>query len=231
MGLFGLFGNKSDKLKPVDKPVQVKPDLLSFDEQFEIFNSLGYSLNSGITKQVIFQNMIGNYSPDTDLEQEFKKSRFELLYYYLGWSHSYPPVYYTNNCVWYDLEFIDPSTEYITFMKRMGTISKGELDYTDISLSVDDNNYEWIHFKVNGISKKWKLAPKGYVDDSFFQRFSYLPSEFKTEGRYTYYDDGGQSFVIDFASNDEQKKFIEITGLKREWLGEGNHFSEHNPNK
>jgi hypothetical protein len=206
-------------------------DTLSFEEQLKVFNSLGYRFNTGINKTVVFENMKRSYLPGTDLEQEFKKSKFVLLYYYLGWSHSFPPVYYTDNCIWYDLEFIDPSTEYITFMKRMGTITKGELTYSDITLSVDSKNYEWIDFKVNGISKKWKLAPKGYVDDSFFQRFSNLTTEFKTKGRYTYFDDGGQQFVIDYATPVEQKEFIEKTGLKREWLGEGNHFSEHDPTK
>ena len=195
-------------------------DNLSFDEQLKIFNSLGYHLNSGITKEVIFSDMKGSYLPETDLEMEFKNSHFELLYYYLGWSHSYPPIYYTNNCVWYDIEFIDPSSEYITFMKRMGTISKGELEYSDITLRVDSDNYEWIDFRANGHSKSWKLQKVNYTDDSFFQRFSYLPKELDTKGKYTYYNNGGQQFVIDYATEEEQKIFIEKTRLKREWLGE-----------
>ncbi len=210
---------------------QAKTDTLSFDEQLKVFNSLGYRFNVGITKELIFENMKGSYLPGTDLEEEFKKSKFGLLYYYLGWSYSYPQIYYTDNCIWYDLEFIDSSTEYINFMRRMGVITKGELTYTDITLSVDSENYDWINFKVNGIPKKWKLAPSGYVDDSFFQRFSYLPTELKTRGRYTYFDDGGQQFIIDYATPIEQNEFIEKIGLKREWLGEGNHFSEHGPTK
>jgi len=206
-------------------------DTLSFDKQLKIFNSLGYHLNSEITKGIIFNDMKGDYLLGTDLEKEFKNSRFELLYYYLGWSHSYPPVYYTDNCIWYDLEFIDPSSEYITFMKRMGTISNGEIVFSDIILKVDSNNYEWIDFKVNGYSKSWKLAKVNYIDDSFFQRFSYLPKELNTKGKYTYFDNGGQQFVIDYATEIEQEKFIEKTGLKREWLGEGNHFSEHDTKK
>ena len=190
-----------------------------FDSQLRVFESLGYKLNEGITKEIIFEDMKGNYLPDTDLEEEFRKSKFELLYYCLGWSHSYPPIYYTNNCIWYDIEFIDPSSEYITFMERMGIITNGELNFSEMSLSVDSENYEWIDFKVNGVSKKWKLEKVGYINDAFFQRFSYLPKEFNTKGKYTYYDDGGQQFVIDYATEEEQKLFIEKTGLKREWLG------------
>jgi hypothetical protein len=201
-------------------------ETLSFEQQMEAFNTLGYQLNHGITKELIFEDMKGNYLPDTDLEEEFRKSKYELLYYYLGGSHSCPPIYYTDNCIWYDIEFLDPSSEYITFMERMGTITKGELVFTDISMLIDENNYEWIKFKVNGVQKKWKLAEVGYIDDSFFQRFSYLPGEFNTKGRYTYYDDGGQQFVIDYATEEEQNNFIKATGLKRLWLGEGNQFSE-----
>jgi hypothetical protein len=158
--------------------------------------------------------MKGSYLPGTDLEDEFKKLPFQLLYYYLGWRHAYPPIHYTNKCIWYDVEFIDPSSEYITFMERMGTISGHELSYSDMSLRVDENNYEWIDFKVNGVAKSWKLEKVGYIDDSFFQRFSYLPKEFSTKGRYTYFDNGGQQFVIDYATDDEQRLFVEKTGLK-----------------
>ena len=206
-------------------------DAQSFDEQLHVFNSLGYQFNEGITKEVLFNEMKGNYLPGTDIESEFKKSSFDLLYYNLGSGHSSPPVYYTKNCIWYDIEFIDPSSEYIAFMKRMGAISKGEIEFSDIVLRVDSNNYEWIDFKVNGLSKAWKLAQVNCIDDSFFQRFSYLPKELNTKGKYTYYDNGGQQFVIDYATENEQTMFIKQTRLNREWLGEGNHFSEHNPNK
>jgi hypothetical protein len=206
-------------------------DTIDFDEQLKFYQTLGYRLNEGITKNLIFGNMKGSYIPGTKIEEEFKKSKFILLYYYLGGSHSYPPTYYTNNCIWYDPEFIDQSSEYVNFMQRMGVITKGELTYTEIALRVDNKNYEWIDFKVNGEKKEWKLAPRGYIDDSFIQRFSYLPIEFKTTGRYTYFDNGGQQFVIDYANEYEQKDFEIKTGLKREWLGEGNHFSEHDPNK
>ena len=209
-----------------------KMDTLNFDEQLKVFESLGYKLNVGISKEVILSEIQKQDLTIKDAENIFKESKFERLYYYLGWLYvDSSRNYYTDNCIWFDLEFIDPSSEYITFMERMGVITNGELSYTEISIRVDENNYEWIDFKVNGISKKWKLAKVRYIDDSFFQRFSYLPQEFKTKGRYTYYDDGGQQFVIDYATEDEQKQFIEKTGLKREWLGIGNHFSEHDPKK
>lgn len=48
----------------------------------------------------------------------------------------------------------------------------------------------------------------------------------KTNGKYTYFDNGGEDFIIDFATTEEQEEFNRRTGLKRIWLGEGNHFAE-----
>ena len=111
-------------------------------------------------------------------------------------------------------------------MERMGAITSGEIIFEKIKVSTDEDNWEWIEFRVNGIYKKWKLERSEYVADHFIQRFSYLCEELKTEGQYTYFDNGGQQFVIDYATNKEQIEFNKKTGLKREWLREGNHFSK-----
>ena len=111
-------------------------------------------------------------------------------------------------------------------MERLGAITNGEINFTDIKIETDSNNLEWISFKVNDIAKKWKLERTGYIADHFVQRFSYLPAELNTEGKYTYYSDGGQQWVIDYATSEQQKEFNKKTGLNREWLGEGNHFSK-----
>jgi hypothetical protein len=229
IGLWGLF--LSDSIKSNFNKYAMT-DTISFEKQLQIFETLGYKLNENITTEDILKSASDNFDFNGNYEEYFKNKPFERLYYHLGWvKFDGIRKYFTNDCIWYDLEFIDPSSEYITFMKRMGEITHGEIAYTEINLKIDSNNYEWIDFKVNGISKSWKLAKVKYIDDSFFQRFSYLPKELKTKGKYTYYDDGGQQFVIDYATEKEQKEFIEKTGLKREWLGEGNHFSEHDPKK
>jgi hypothetical protein len=206
------------------KRIAAGPKLL-FDEQLKVFNSLGYHLNEGITKELIFEEMKGSYLPGEDIESVFRISRFQKLYYYLG-SHSGAMKYYSNKAILFDLEFIDSNSDYVSFMNRMGDISNGEIVFSNIIITTDADDYEWIEFKVNNMEEKWKLEKRGHVSDSFFQRFSYLPLRFNTKGRYTYYDDGGQQFVIDYATAEEQVQFIKITGLKREWLGEGNHFSD-----
>ena len=203
---------------------------VTYEEQIKIFESLGYNFSEGVTKDLILTDGYAENMWDEIKKERLKKieeNPFSLLYYYFGWRDpNIPNVNFSDKCIWYDLEFIDPSDQYIWFMKRMGVITNGEINFSDISIHIDENNYEWIIFKVNGISKKWKLEKVGYISDAFFQRFSYLPLELKTKGKYTYYDNGGQQFVIDYATENEQVEFINKTGLKREWLGEGNHFSE-----
>lgn len=220
-GIFSLFGSR---------PKENFPSTLSYEYQVEIFKSLGYVFNEGVTKQLILtEGYDGQGWEQLKNERllEIEENPFSRLYYYYGWRNPKVPKFnYSDQCIWFDLEFIDPSDQYIWFMERMGEITDDEIKYTDISLSVDENSYEWITFKVNGIEKKWKLEKVGYISDSFFQRFSYLPIELKTKGKYTYYDNGGQQFVIDYATEDEQIEFIKKTGLNREWLGEGNHFSD-----
>ena len=83
--------------------------------------------------------------------------------------------------------------------ERLGAITNGELNFTEISIETDSENWEWINFKVNGKQKRWKLEKSGYIADHFVQRFSYLPDEFQTKGKYTYFDNGGQQWVIDYA--------------------------------
>lgn len=235
MGILGFFGFKSKNIEnAIEKSTNdnmSKNGSISYEEQIEIFRSLGYIFANGVTKELILTD---GYAKS--MWEEIKKERlyeieqnpFSLLYFYYGWRSTEVQGYnFSNKCIWFDLEFIDSSDQYIWFMERMGKITHGEITYSDINIRVDSDNYEWIDFAVNGISKSWKLAKLGYIDDSFFQRFLYLTSELKTKGKYTYFDDGGQQFVIDYATEEEQKKFIKKTGLKREWLGQENHFSEH----
>lgn len=233
MGILGFFGFKSknsdSEIKTETKTENNKKSI-SYEKQIEVFKSLGYEFVDGVTKDLILTDGYAKSAWNEIRKErllEIEQTPFSRLYYYYGWrSPDISGFNFSDKCIWFDLEFIDPSDQYIWFMKRMGVIADGEIKYSDISIEVDGNNYEWIAFKVNGIEKKWKLEKVGYISDSFFQRFSYLPTELKTKGKYTYYDDGGQQFVIDYATENEQKEFIRQTGLKREWLGEGNHFSE-----
>jgi len=221
---------KNKNSAPIFKRIKKTP--VPFKEQLNVLEDLGYKLNPKVTLKDIERQLISNGIIDTSktsMEAYFSMKSYDELYYYMGWRKydkvNKKAIPYTGKCIWYDLEFIDPSSEYMTLMKRMGEITHGELSFTDMSISVDDNSYQWISFKVNGIAKKWKLQKVNYIDDSFFTRFADLTYELKTNGFYTYFENDSQQFVIDFATPSEQKEFIKKTGLQREWLTGGKHFA------
>jgi hypothetical protein len=222
--LVGLFSCRPT----TNSPVKYKPmtnERISFDAQLLLFQKLGYKLNDGIDRNT-FLTDVPRIEGIQNVIEDFEAKPFVKLYYYLGNTSTDKLLRYTDNCIWYDIEFLDPSSQYKSFMERMGLITNGEIEFTDIEITTDSLNYEWIKFKANEAYKEWKLQKKGYIADSYFNRFAKLTKELGTKGKYTYFDDGGQQFVIDYATPDEQKQFIKSTGLMREWLGEGNHFSQ-----
>jgi hypothetical protein len=224
MGIFSFFSKNKGKNKRNSENQKLNP--VNFDEQIKVFKSLGYDFNEGVTKEMILREVY-EMTWVEETEKHIEENPFSPLYYTFGWNDSEVPKYnYSENCISFDLEFFDPSSEYISFMERMGAITHGEINFDEITVSTDEDNWEWIEFKVNGIPKKWKLEKAGYIADHFIQRFAYLPDELKTKGKYTYFDNGSQQFVIDYATNEEQAEFNKKTGLNREWLGEGKHFSE-----
>lgn len=190
----------------------------SYIQQLEIFKSLGYEFNQGVTKELIFR-IINETTFEENPEEQVISKPFELLYYVFGWSDpELKDYYFSNKCIWWDLEFFDPSSAYKEFMERMGEITDSEIKFTDIEIFTDSKNWEWIKFKVNGKQKSWKLERTDYISDKYIYKFSELTDEFKTMGKYTYYNSGSQQFVIDYATEKEQIEFINKTGLKREWL-------------
>jgi len=231
MSLFGFFfkkpqTNNEPTSQSKERASQIEEQAVSYTEQIEVFKSLGYVFAEGVTKEMILSDVY-EMTWEDETETHIEKNAFSVLYYFYGWRNSEVPNYnYSDKCIWFDLEFFDPNSQYKWFMERMGIITGGEIEFVDIELSTDNANCEWISFKVNGNSKKWKLEKQGCIADSFVQRFAYLPIELNIKGKYTYFDNGGQQWVIDYATEKEQKEFNKKTGLNREWLGEGNHFNE-----
>lgn len=225
--IYGFFGkNKKMQQAYLEQTEIIEQDYKknpSFDEQLEVFKSLGYKFDKDI-KKLIF-SFVKNNTGIENAELEFRKRPFGMLYVYSGFWSSEIKSYPTNNYISYTLDYFD-TNGYIEFMKRMGVITNGEIRFKNINVTADKNGIQWISFKVNGIDKKWKLEKLNYIDDSFVQRFSYLPKELQTKGKYTYFDEGDEWFTIDYATKKEQLEFNKKTKLNREWLGEGNHFTE-----
>jgi hypothetical protein len=225
--------NEKAKERAKYLPKKEKREPVPFKEQLEVLESLGYKLNPKVSLKDMERELIINGVIDTSkvsMEEFFTSHPYSNLYYHMGWvkfdKKTKEMIPYTGKCIWYDLEFIDPNSEYMTLMKRMGDITNGELSFSNMSINIDSENYEWIHFEVNGVRKKWKLQKYGYIDDSFFSRFVYLTDEFKTKRKFTYFNDDSQQFVIDYATPEEQEEFIQKTGIQREWLTVGKHFSK-----
>ena len=231
MGLFGFFSKKekTDKQIKDKQQTEVRIEKISpvpYDKQIETLKSLGYEFNSEVTKDMILY-FAYEMSWKDETEKYIEENPYSILYQILGWRDPNVSTYnFSDKCLKFDLEFFDPNIQYKWFMERMGAITNHEIRFTDIKIETDSDNWEWILFKVNGIEKKWKLEKTGLIADHFVQRFSYLPNELNTKGKYTYFDDGGQQWVIDYSTEEEQIEFNQKTGLKREWLGEGNHFAE-----
>lgn len=229
MSLFGFSPDTSKNGKPgynrEEKKSTTIKESVSYRDQIEVFRSLGYKFADGVTKDMILKDVY-EMSWKEETEKYIENNPYSVLYYCFGGRDPKVPGFnYSDKCIWFDLEFFDPSSQYKWFMERMGVITNGEIQFQEIKILVDDDNYEWISFKVNGQQKRWKLEKKGYIAE-YVQRFSYLPGELNTKGRYTIFDDGSQQWVIDYATEEEQVEFNQKTGLKRKWLGEGNNFSE-----
>ncbi|MEM6965569.1 MAG: hypothetical protein AAF573_12430 [Bacteroidota bacterium] len=223
MGLFNFFSkkkreNKTSTEKRRTQSQKVNP--IKYEEQLKVFKSLGYDFHEGVTKKMILRD-IYEMTWEEETEKYIEENPFSVLYYAFGWrAPEVPKFNYSEHCIWFDLEFFDSNAQYKWFMERMGAITNGEIKFDEIGISTDEDKWEWIEFKVNGISKKWRLERTGYIANDFVQKFSHLPQELKTKRKYTYFDNGGQQFVIDFASDEEQIEFNKKTGLSRKWLGD-----------
>jgi len=191
---------------------------VNFDKPIKTFLELGY-LSSDITatKPIVDEIINDEFLYEDDIDKLARKNLCKM--FYLKISHTdNQGNYLTNKCILCDHEFLDPSEEYISFLHQFGVITKGELSFSDATLSIDKDGYEQLDFKVNGVSKTWRLQKPGFIASDFFNRFALLTKEFNTKGKFTYYSDGGQAFVVDYATEEEQELFTKKTRIKRKWL-------------
>lgn len=199
----------AEKMKLINETV-------NFDKPIGIFSELGYLYPNSNTSKVIVDRIITENLLYEDDLNKVQKNFTELFYIQLGLPES-SGKYLTDKCVYCDYEFIDSGDNYISFMKQFGEITHGDLRFTNISLRVDDDEFENIDFTVNEVNKSWRLEKEGYISSEFFSNFATLTKEFNTNRKFTYYS-LGQAFVVDYANEEEQDLFIKKTKLKRKWL-------------
>lgn len=203
-----------------------------FEKQLETFKKLGYFFNKDLTKQKIIRTMMSDGLIDYPIEfvdthsesklnDYFEELPFTRLYYFYGWTtwnlkdSALKP--FTNHCIWYDVKFLRYNVDYIELMQRIGNISRGELNFSEIKIVNNDTEKKEIRFTVNGIQKTWIINTNDLFN-TYIKRFSNLTNELKTSRQFTFFTSDSEQFVLDYSTEKEQMDFIKLTHLDRKWL-------------
>lgn len=204
---------------------------VSFEKQKEIFKTLGYHYNNEIPTQKVISKMLGSMLeypetlvdvyPEELLDEYFEALPFVRLYYFFGWTiwnnkeRILTP--FSNQCIWFDKSFLKVNKDYNDFMLRMSKITNGQIVISDIKISTISDNTKTVTFTVNGFDTEWKIDSEN-IFKTFIQRFSELTKKHDIKGKYTLFKYHENQFVLDFATEAEQKEFNIKTGLERSWL-------------
>jgi len=187
-------------------------NIVSFEEQFETFNKLGFKLNTGTNISDV--DRWGGHS-------EFEKEPYSLMYVTLGQSIEKEPwTPLTNKCLHFDTEAIEDHGSYIAILQNLERLSKGELKFENLKDYVDiESKKAWVSFTINGFKYKWDMkVDDDWVDTDLFLKVVELTNKFGTKGKFTYYNTGGQDAVIGYETPETLEKIVNATKLKIEWL-------------
>jgi hypothetical protein len=202
-GLFGLSGcnGQSEKSKP------------TFDEQLKTFSELGFELNKGIDTSDINRWENGH--------KEFEDQPYHLMYMTLGQTierEPWTPI--TNKCWDFDLEAIEDHGAYVEIMKNISRITNGDLTFENLEDYVDiEEGKAWISFTCNGDNYKWDLkVDDDWADGDLFDKVQALTGKYKTKGKFTYFNTGGQDFVLGYHTKEELEEIKNATELNIVWL-------------
>ncbi len=206
-GLLGLFGcngqitSTSKKSKP------------TFQEQLETFNELGFTFNKGIDTSYINRWQGGH--------KEFEDQPYHLMYQTLGQTierEPWTPI--TNKCWDFDLEAIEDHGAYVDIMKNVSRITNGDLVFENLKDYVDiEEKKAWVSFTCNGDNYKWDLkVDDDWADGNLFDKVQELADKYKLKGRFTFFNTGGQNFVLGYHTKEELETIKQKTGLEIVWL-------------
>lgn len=205
--LLGMFGcdRKSNEQKFNAKP--------TFEEQLETFKQLGFNLNPGIDTADITRWAGGH--------KEFEDHPYQLMYQTLGSINELEPwIPLTNRCWDFDLEAIEDHGAYVYIMENISRITNGDLIFKDIQDYVDiEEGKAWVSFTCNGDNYKWDLKVEDdWTDGDVFDKVQALAQKYKTNGKFTFFNTGGQDFVLGYYTPEELEKIRKATGLDIVWL-------------
>lgn len=206
-GLLGLIGFSSKT------GAQAKNARPTFEQQLETFKQLGFTLNQGVSVSDISRWEKGYTA--------FEEQPYHLMYQTLGQTIEREPwTPLTNQCWDFDLEAIEDHGSYVDIMKNISRITHGDLIFEDVQDYVDiEEGKAWVSFTCKGDRYKWELrVDDDWADGALFDKVQSLTEQYHTKGKFTFFNTGGQDFVLGYHTPEELEKIRQATGLNIVWL-------------
>jgi hypothetical protein len=185
----------------------------SFQEQLDTFLKLGFKLNQGIE--------ISDINRWPGGLKEFEDPPYHLLYQTLGQTIERKPwTPITNDCWNFDLEAITDPGAYVGVMHNISRITKGDLFFENLEDHVSlEQGIAWVSFTINGDMYKWDLKVEDdWADADLFDKVQELAIKYNARGRFTYFNTGGQDFVLGYYTPEKLTSIRQSTGLDIVWL-------------
>ncbi len=196
---------------PKDKPVEKHPP--SFQQQLDVFKQLGFVLNPGVDTSDINRWDSGY--------REFEKHPYKAMYITLGQTLEREPFTPLTNKIWeFDPEAVEQDGDYTEIMNNISRISGGELIFDGLNDHLDiEKKIAWISFDCHGDAYRWNLEVRtNWIDGSLFDRIRELTEKYHTKRKFTFFNTGGQDFVLGYATPEELEAIRNATGLNILWL-------------
>jgi hypothetical protein len=213
--IVSLFSNPSNEAngQTPPPPNQVQNQQFpSFDEQWKVFKTLGFELTS--------ESLIADFEKLKNQKLIVDRPS-SYLYMELGRTIQREPWTPFTNRLWdFDTEAIEDHGDYVEIMRNLQRISRGELKFDNLKDYVDlEEGKAWVSFSINGQDFRWDLVvDDDWVDPQLFSNVVELTRTLNTKGRFTYFDTGGQNFVVGFETPESRAAIVKATGLRVEWL-------------
>lgn len=122
----------------------------------------------------------------------------------------------SNNVMWLDAECIYGPEDYVWIARRMSALASPYLPLGNLRVSFDDVGGH-LTFMLDGRKFHWTVRlDNDWVDGSLFHRFARLLAFRKSPKRFTFFDLGGQDFLVGCATPAEVRRLKEKAGV---WFG------------
>jgi hypothetical protein len=190
-------------------PMIIKPNL---KKQYELFDRLGLRLNDmfDLSDLLVFE----------DKDVNFKKYPYKLLYITLGLkSENKNNQPFSNDCLTIDMESIEDSGCYSDILKDIARITKGDMDFKNISDIVDiENQTVNVSFSLMDNDYSWDLKyDYDWIDMNFFVKVQSLTDDIDSDRKFNIFVDG-QDIVLGYNTLNDLHEIKSKTKLKIIWI-------------